>query len=554
MLRGLFGVILGALSLQGHGEEASFVAEADLLQEQHQSYPDRIDKVEVSKDEVIIEGRAGPLPAGLRLADIPLDRLLTSPDRFETTLPLTTDDHGIFRVVVPRHRWRHEMPYDRIYSSWRVVEEKGGVLTPRSHARYPEVVPCRSPDLPPALIRSKKGLGGWHRGRLDNELEELGISAVTVNLLVHSLVADGPGADSLEFPWMGRTYYLRRSTIEDYDATFQEAARHQVMVSLILLVGNPARDASPVLKILGHPQATAEGIFAMPQLTQEDAFTLYSGLLHFMAERWSRPEGTYGRVHHWIIHNEVDAGREWTNAGPLSAASYLDLYLRSLRLSDLTLRQFDPHARAFVSLTHHWANPGKPEWYGSKLLLEMLGERTAVEGDFPWALGYHPYPQNLFQPRTWEDHQATFRFSSEKVTPKNLEVLTEWMKQPAMQYRGETREIHLTENGFHSPDYSPQALRDQAAGMAFAWKKIMALPEIRMWHYHNWIDNRGEGGLRIGLRKFPDEPGAALQPKPIWYLYRDLATAREAEACEPYTPTTGPLHEASVIHTVPHEN
>jgi hypothetical protein len=82
-------------------------------------------------------------------------------------------------------------------------------------------------------------------------------------------------------------------------------------------------------------------------------------------------------------------------------------------------------------------------------------------------------------------------------------------------------------------------LRDQAAGMAYAWKKIQNLSSITAWQYHNWIDNRHEGGLRIGLRKFPDEPGDPYGKKPIYHLYQALGTAREDELCAPYLPHIG---------------
>ena len=75
--------------------------------------------------------------------------------------------------------------------------------------------------------------------------------------------------------------------------------------------------------------------------------------------------------------------------------------------------------------------------------------------------------------------------------------------------------------------------------MAYAWKKIQNLSSITAWQYHNWIDNRHEGGLRIGLRKFPDEPGDPYGKKPIYHLYQALATPREDELCAPYLPHIG---------------
>src|ERR1035438_1790661 len=101
------------------------------------------------------------------------------------------------------------------------------------------------------------------------------------------------------------------------------------------------------------------------------------------------------------------------------------------------------------------------------------------------------------------------------------------------------RTIYLSEQGFNSPDYSPKSLADQAAGLAYAWKKIEPLDAIEAMQYHNWIDNSGEGGLRIGLRKFPEESADPLGKKPIWYLYQKLETPEEGKASAFALPVIG---------------
>lgn len=129
-------------------------------------------------------------------------------------------------------------------------------------------------------------------------------------------------------------------------------------------------------------------------------------------------------------------------------------------------------------------------------------------------------------------------------------MLDAYLKQPRFLDRGNVRPIHLSENGFNSKDYSKAVLAEQAAGMAFAWKKIQRLSAIESWQYHNWIDNRHEGGLRIGLRKFPDEPGDPAGKKPIWHLYQALDTEREEEACAPYLKVIGIPTWDEILHEV----
>jgi len=499
----------------------------------------RIDEVRVTATEVIVSGRLAGGHASPAIAEIPIERLMDDPARFETIDPLRPDSSGAFTITLPRTRDRGGLPHDRLLSRWQVVNTSGQSPHAISHARYADEVACRSPQPPPMKAATKKGLGAWNAKRIPGELEELGISAITVNVMIHSLVSLTPEPNTTPITWQGHTFHARDNVLAGLDQTFRAAARNNVLVSAIVLVANPARDPDPVAAIIGHPDAVPEGTFAMPNVTDTGGVTLYGAILNLMVERWSRADGKYGRVHHWIMHNEVDAGWVWTNAGHKTAPVYMDLLHRSMRMMDLIARQYDPNARPFLSLTHHWAEAGPPNWYGSKAMIDLLARFSHAEGDFGWAVAHHPYPQDLRNPRTWEDHQATRDFNTKKITPHNIEVLDAYMKQAHLLHRDTVRPVHLAENGFNSRDYSEKELTDQAAGMAYAWRKIRDLDSIEVWHYHNWIDNRSEGGLRIGLRKFPDEPGDPYGKKPIWHLYQALDTPREADACAPYLDVIG---------------
>src|SRR5690606_2401590 len=124
-------------------------------------------------------------------------------------------------------------------------------------------------------------------------------------------------------------------------------------------------------------------------------------------------------------------------------------------------------------------------------------------------------------------------FDTPLITFKNIEVLDAWVKQPRTMYLGKhKRTVFLSEQGPNSRDYSPQNLAEQAASMAYVWKKMEVLDGIDAFQFHNWVDNRGEGVLRIGLRRFPDDEDDPGGKKPVWYVYRDLGTAAEAEAID----------------------
>ncbi|HEX3134786.1 MAG TPA: DUF5722 domain-containing protein, partial [Planctomycetota bacterium] len=120
-----------------------------------------------------------------------------------------------------------------------------------------------------------------------------------------------------------------------------------------------------------------------------------------------------------------------------------------------------------------------------------------------------------------------------------IEVLDAWARQPESLFNGRVRAIHLSEQGPNSPDYREQSLNEQAAAMAYVWKKISRLDSILNFEYHNWVDNRGEGGLRIGLRRFPDDREKPLGTKPVWDVYKALGTSDEDRACAFVLPMIG---------------
>lgn len=87
--------------------------------------------------------------------------------------------------------------------------------------------------------------------------------------------------------------------------------------------------------------------------------------------------------------------------------------------------------------------------------------------------------------------------------------------------------------------------------MAYAWKKMEPLKSIEVWHFQNWINNRNEGGPHIGLRRFPEAPGAPLAPKPIWHLNQALGAEHENRAGASYLKTVGVTDWSQILHSWP---
>jgi hypothetical protein len=498
-------------------------------------------RVAVEADTVTIQGDTRGL-ADLWLADIPIWDDVTKLERSPTLTAINAP--GAFTLKLNRH----DGSRDRLLSRWALVTRNADGLELRSAPRYAdEVVAVRK--VPEQRPRTKKGLGGfWNHGPVVSDLDDLGISAVTINILLNNIVSTTPGEGWSPFRYAGRTFYANDGAIRGYDTMLAETAKRGIVVSAIILVaqGYNAPEGS-WSRLVAHPDAHPSGIFVMPDMDSRDGVTAYAAAMDYLASRYCKADGP--RIHHWIMHNEINAGWIWTNAGEKTDTLYMGLYHRSMRLAHLIARQYDPNSQAFISLEHHWNYTPEPRFYRGKRLLELLRDFCRVEGDFEWALAHHPYPDSLLVPRTWEDGHTDFTLDTPKITFRNIEVLDAWWRLKDFWFQGRTpRRIHLTEQGLNSPDYGEKFLREQAAGMAYAWSKFARLDSIEAFQYHAWIDNRAEFGLRIGLRRFPDDPDDPWGKKPIWYVYQAMGTPREASVFEPYKAVVGVKDWSDVRH------
>lgn len=451
------------------------------------------------------------------MTDVPEEyRHEISSSQFVKTLARETEYHGV--------------RYDRLLSKWAIFREseEGDELV--SHARYAD--PDKIYDVGPGLARieltSKKGLGGIvPDDRLGHEIRDLGLKSATINLLPMSYMSlTQGGAYTIGHEYCGRTYYFDEKRIAaELDAPLRTAAEYGMSVAAILLIQNAAQSADKELgDLLQHPDYSGT-LYTMPDMTTPESVHAYAAMIDFFAERYSCEDM---RVSHWIIHNEVDGGIHWTNMGPdVPAATYMDTYLKSMRMVYNIVHQYDANAQAFISLTHGWKEPAGGGWYPVVDILGFMNGFSDAEGDFYWAPAYHSYSSEMANPRIWEDPNVTFSMDTPNVSMKNLEVLDRWVKTEENMYKGtQMRKVWLSEAGVGSGsgiDYGDASLlSDQAAGCAYSWLKIEALEGIEGLQWHNWYDNASEGA-QLGLRKYDDAIYGG-EPKPVWYAYKAAGT------------------------------
>ncbi len=506
------------------------------------TFPGRVTSVRVTDSKVRIRGRR---PAGK-------DFFLAEITPWEDIDPQALGGELIplrcrrFCRAVPRTVTRDGVTYDRSLSRWAVVEKTEGGLALRSHARYADAVkPVRK--APKMALDGKKGLGGYSMNRFHEDLDSLGIRSVTINMHLTGMVFSQERPGAIRKDYGGKTYWFDSSRVANYDRVLSYCTERSVITSAITLIG--LRCADPALTpVFRHPSCDG-GFYSMPNMTTAEGVNAYAAVLDFLADRYST--GEHGRINNWIVHNEVDYGIGWTNMGPEPYELYMDAYEKSIRLNWNIVRKYDQNAWIMGSYTHNWTVPEDEKGFLVRSMLEDHVRYSDAEGDFPWGVAQHPYPQNLGAPRFWEDDtKTTWSLDSKYLTFKNLEVIDKWIKMPGHFYKGQKRLLFLSENGTNSPSYSEEDLRDQAAGACWAWKKVEALDGIDAIQWHAWIDNRGEFGLKIGLRRYPDdetEPGGV---KPVWKVWKAAGTPAEDEVFAPYLGVMGLSDWQEIFHPV----
>ena len=492
-------------------------------------YPSKVTNVQVTSDKVIIKGNCGGSGTYL-LAEITPWQDVTELEKYPYTQDLSG---GGFTVTVDRIVPNREgIRYDKVFSKWAVVKVDGDRQTLDSHARYADdVVPKKSPEAVP--LRNKKGFGAGDIDLYFSDCKEMNVGSITMNVVLNDYIkGEGSG-----YSYGGQNYSL--GAFKDYvDRVTRRAGEMDLVVSAIILCQTNSIFKDPENK---------GGNYTMPNLTTAKAFNLYAAALEHMASTHCTPGN---RISHWIMHNEVDFANEWTNMGDQPMMRYLDRYIKSMRICYNIARQYDQNASVLGSYTHCWAKADGS--FAPKMMLEKTVEYSSAEGDFRWGVAYHPYPQNLTKPSFWiDDTQATYSLNSKYVTFKNLEVIDAWIRQKENFYKGKTKRIlFLSEQGTNSPSYSESDLTLQAAGGAWAWKKVSKLDGIDAIQWHNWADNKAEGGLRIGLRTFAEGSVSNLTPKPVWYVWKAAGTAEEDSVFDQYKTTLGISDWDSILNTV----
>ena len=478
-------------------------------------------KVAVSAQEIVFTWSPGT-PANIGLRERPLHT-----DGESEAREVWRGESAAGRASVPRF----DGARDRLYAKFEIIDAANS--QPLGAAQCVtdfSALPRRTNSL--GSLATKKGVTCV----LDvANVVALGAGQVAQNIDLGGLLDWQSAETKLSFEFEGRRVGLRPVAVAHLDAELQRMHIAGLRVTGILLnyVHATTPKNSPLVHPLTDPATVPAGPAAFNTATAEGVF-FYRALLHWLVERYTREDAAFGHLAGLVIGNEVQSHWTWYHLGLVEPEILLREYTAALRIADLATRSVHADFPIYVSLEHHWTMPASDDprmGLTGVEVLEGVSERARREGDFPWHLAFHPYPENLFEPAFWRDQSAPLRLDAPRLTFHNLEVLPAFLRQPQFLFAGKPRRLALTEQGFHCAE-TPEGEVQQAAAFALAWKKVQAIPEIESFIYHRHVDHPHEFGLHCGLLAHDGSSNilGIGRTRKIWEVMQKAGTPEEDAA------------------------
>lgn len=375
------------------------------------------------------------------------------------------------------------------------------------------------------------------------DMDLLGISQSCFGPNQSQLMAVRSSKDTIKYIYNGRSFYFKKDVVEKMDKFLLEGSKRGVISVMIyfnssFFLGEKADDE--LVDIIQHPAYDfdfPDAFISAFNVRTEQGLDYFCACTEFLAERYSREDQKYGRSLSFVMGNEVTSQYIWNNAGDMTCEQFMLEYTTVMRLAWLLSCKHYANFRVHTSFDQCFNSshiPSQPtRFYGMKASIESIAAHCRRDGDFPWNIAFHPYPENLAYPDFYNDRSPNFTLATDKITFKNVEVMPAFLAQEQLSYKGIPRRIMLTEQGFNSRDGEPFSELQGAHAYCLAYLKIRNQPTIDMFRHHTYIDNPGEFGLNLGIRRFGGykEDGDLIpgEPKPIYYVMRDMDTPAEAQ-------------------------
>ncbi len=352
---------------------------------------------------------------------------------------------------------------------------------------------------------SKKGL--------QDSSDDLNIKHIFYNIMVDDLIDFGKNEQN-KYVYNGTAYYFNKALISQYGGCFSANNKKGIVTTAQFMLRYPNGNTYLVMKGArsgGHLYYAMNG-------TQKKARETYEALFNMLGEAWGNSSC---HLDNWIIGNEVNIYTAWYYAGNNSRASIMKTYADMYKIVYYGVVSHSKNSRVYICTDHTWTDRSG-DW-GAKPFMTLFDKEIKKRNKkIQWNLAYHAYPAILTNARTWQDAHTTNSEDSEFVTPKNLQILTNYVKK---KYGTKTR-IILSEQGLTATGGEDV----QAAALLYTYYKAQFNSQIDAVIFRALNDAPGEvdQGLAFGLTG-----------RKAYNVFKYMDTPQSVSIAKPYLNTIG---------------
>ncbi|MCR5556210.1 MAG: hypothetical protein K6F75_01440 [Butyrivibrio sp.] len=389
-----------------------------------------------------------------------------------------------------------------LYEKFQVAVLQGGAVVPLCAAKYISNPEALAHVSLPKKNNGKKGLilDGAKIGNGNTEVLTLGVQQGAYNINLEDVIG---GNRVIPYNYNGKTYYFDSSYMSQYDHCVRITSSQGIGLTMVLLNPYAAGEEYMISPYARGGIGKSKSSYYLMNTSEDAGLEALEAVVSYLANRYDGQHGV-GQVDNWVIANEVNAKDYWNYAGAMDVATYARLYADSLRVCYMAIRSQNANATVCLSLDNEWTSVAGGANYTARTTLEHINAYVKAQGDFDWALAFHPYNYPMAWTNFWSPKSAKtaamirHSIDSPYISMENIEQLTDYMSLEFMRgTRGQVRDILLTEIGYSSN----QGEANQAAAMIYAYHRTVTNQYLDMIVFNRQTDFPVEvrNGLSVGL-------------------------------------------------------
>ena len=411
-----------------------------------------------------------------------------------------------------------EFSKSKLYSSYiaAIKADDGTVAaaSARSYITNPEELADNTSPYPKR--NTKKGLVT----QIGSDAQYLGAAHTTISIDLNEYMVTSYRENSISYINGGQTFYFPLDKINALDHKIKALTESGMNVYLNIVLGKD--NGSGLSSVFPLCSGSDVSYYAINTDTVSSV-KYYTAFCEFITARYSKSSSN-GFVPGYILGYEVDSVN-WNYAGDIPFEDYVESFENAYRILYSAAKSVYSNAEVFVSVSNVFnTNEETAYSYGYKAFLDRFAKSVRLGGDIKWSLAVNPYPSDPTNTEFWADERATDSVSTNFITIKNLDVLSDYMGSDAMTYDERTRNIIISEFGING-NYDDAKNNDcQAAAYALAYAIVDKNPDIDAFIYYRQVDFPTENA-KLGL--WTSLPSATLSPfnkKAIYNVFKNADT------------------------------